>query len=99
LEIPSGALLLFQLVATALFGALGLLLAVPMFAVLITLVREIYSYDILKLRDKKFDIVLLGIEGPMHLHQRTLPPERPTQEVDQAQPPAAELSQSPESSS
>jgi predicted PurR-regulated permease PerM len=50
LNIPAGGLMIFQLLMTFAFGALGLLLAVPMFAVLIILVREIYSYDLLGLR-------------------------------------------------
>ena len=52
LKIPAGAMLLFQIMATTLFGAVGLLLAVPLLAILITLVREIYSYDMLGLREK-----------------------------------------------
>lgn len=50
LEIPAGGLMLFQLLATMALGALGLLLAVPMLAVIIVLVREIYAYDLLGLR-------------------------------------------------
>lgn len=50
LEIPAGGLMLFQLLATLALGALGLLLAVPMLAVLIVLVRELYAYDFLGLR-------------------------------------------------
>ncbi|MBV7331614.1 AI-2E family transporter [Chloroflexi bacterium TSY] len=50
LHIPAGAMMIFQLLMTLAFGALGLLLAVPIFAVLIVLVREIYAYDILGLR-------------------------------------------------
>ncbi len=50
LHIPAGAMMVFQLIATVIFGALGLLLAVPLFAVIIVLVRELYSYDILGLR-------------------------------------------------
>lgn len=49
LSIPAGLLLLFQLLATLAFGALGLLLAVPLLATLIVLVRELYSYDVLGL--------------------------------------------------
>lgn len=49
LSIPSGALMLFQIVATAVFGFLGLLLAIPLMATLITLIREVYSYGFLKL--------------------------------------------------
>ena len=50
LNIPSGALMLFQIIAGTLLGSLGILLAVPLLAVMITTVREIYSYDILGLR-------------------------------------------------
>ncbi|MEZ4663674.1 MAG: AI-2E family transporter [Caldilineaceae bacterium] len=50
LLIPAGAMMIFQLLMTLAFGALGLLLAVPVFAVLIVLVREIYAYDMLDLR-------------------------------------------------
>ena len=53
LEIPPGALMLFQLLITIAFGALGLLLAVPMLAVLVALVREVYSYDLLGLRNEQ----------------------------------------------
>jgi predicted PurR-regulated permease PerM len=50
LNIPAGGLMIFQLLMTLAFGALGLLLAVPVFAGLIVLVREIYSYDLRGLR-------------------------------------------------
>lgn len=49
LSIPTGGLLFFQIVAVALFGPLGLLLAAPLLAVVATIVREIYSYDVLGL--------------------------------------------------
>jgi predicted PurR-regulated permease PerM len=81
LQLPSGGVLLFQLVGAALFGALGLLLAVPLLLVLVVLVREIYSYDILGLRSKKIEIVV-DAAGRMHLGQSRLretepePPER-----------------------
>ena len=51
LEIPAGGVMLFQLLVTLALGALGLLLAVPLLAVMIVLVREIYSYDLLGLRN------------------------------------------------
>ena len=53
LNIPAGYLMLFQLLITMALGALGLVLAVPILACLIVLVREIYSYDALKLRNLK----------------------------------------------
>ena len=55
LNIPAGFLMLFQVLITLALGALGLVLAVPLLACLIVLVREIYSYDILKLRNVKVD--------------------------------------------
>ena len=47
LNIPAAGLVLFQLVAAALLGFIGVLIAVPLLAVLITLVREILIEDIL----------------------------------------------------
>jgi predicted PurR-regulated permease PerM len=47
LNIPPAGLVLFQLVAAALLGFLGVLIAVPLLAVLSTLVREILVKDIL----------------------------------------------------
>lgn len=53
LNIPAGYLLLFQLLITMALGALGLVLAVPILACLIVFVREVYSYDALKLNNVK----------------------------------------------
>ena len=47
LSIPAAGMLVFQLVAALAFGLLGVLLAVPLLAVVITLVRELYSYNAL----------------------------------------------------
>jgi predicted PurR-regulated permease PerM len=83
LQLPSGGVMMFQLVGAALFGALGLLLAVPLLLVLVVLVREIYSYDILGLRAENIEI---GVDaaGRMYLGQSRRretepePPERST---------------------
>ena len=56
LNIPAGFLLLFQLLITIALGALGLVLAVPVLACLIVLVREMYSYDLLKLNNVKVEV-------------------------------------------
>ena len=56
LSIPAGALFIFQLVSATLFGFFGLLLAVPLLATLITLVRELYVYDVLGMRGIRVDI-------------------------------------------
>jgi predicted PurR-regulated permease PerM len=53
LNIPAGFLLLFQLLITMALGALGLVLAVPILACLVLFVREVYSYDVLKLKNVK----------------------------------------------
>lgn len=58
LNIPAGVTMAFQLIAAVLFGFLGILLAVPMLAVIITLIRELYVYDTLGLRGVHFDIKL-----------------------------------------
>jgi predicted PurR-regulated permease PerM/protein-S-isoprenylcysteine O-methyltransferase Ste14 len=50
LDIPLAGLLFTQVIAVSLFGALGLLLAAPLLAVLATIIRELYSYDQLGLR-------------------------------------------------
>lgn len=56
LSIPAGALLIFQLISGALFGVLGIVLAVPLLAVIITLIREIYVYDVLGMRGVEVSI-------------------------------------------
>ncbi len=56
LSIPAGLLLLFQLASGAIFGFLGVLLAVPMLALIITFVREVYVFDLLGMRDVRVEI-------------------------------------------
>lgn len=77
LSIPAGALLLFQLLVTLAFGALGLLLAVPMLAMLMVLVRELYSYDTLGLC--RTGVALsLGEGGRLALDEGRRPPSEET---------------------
>ncbi|MCB0064139.1 MAG: AI-2E family transporter, partial [Caldilineaceae bacterium] len=66
LNIPSGGLMIFQLLMTLAFGALGLLLAVPVLAVIIVLVRELYVYNRLHLRDTEIDVAI-GHQGELRL--------------------------------
>lgn len=47
LSVPAAALLLFQVIASVLFGFLGLLLAVPLFMVIVVLVRDLYVDHVL----------------------------------------------------
>ena len=69
LEVPSGGLLIFQLLMTLAFGALGLLLAVPMLALLIVLVRELYAYDQLGLRNTVVELEI-NDQGHLQLHEQ-----------------------------
>lgn len=62
MQIPPASLFLFQIAATALFGFLGLLLAVPLLSAIIAVVRELYVYDMLGFRNK-FIQVMLGANG------------------------------------
>ncbi len=57
LDIPPAALVFSQLALAAIIGPLGLLLAVPILAILITLVRELYVFDSLGKRENVTDIV------------------------------------------
>jgi predicted PurR-regulated permease PerM len=56
LAIPAAMTMVFQLISAILFGFLGILLAVPILAVIVTLVRELYVYDALGLRGVSLDI-------------------------------------------
>lgn len=56
LNIPLSAMLGFQVLAGLTFGLVGILLAVPLLAVLIALVREGYSYGFLGLRGRKVQV-------------------------------------------
>lgn len=56
LAIPAAMTMMFQLISAILFGFLGILLAVPILAVIVTLVRELYVYDVLGLRGVELDI-------------------------------------------
>lgn len=56
LNIPAALILIFQLIAASIFGFIGILLAVPMLAIIITLVRELYIYDLLGQRGKSVTV-------------------------------------------
>ena len=83
LDIPAGLVLLFQLVITLAFGALGLLLAVPLLAVLIVVVRELYSYQMLGLHRLRLSLTTDGYgrlrldEGETERPAGPLPPLLP----------------------
>ena len=58
LSIPPAATLLTQILAGYIFGVVGVLLAVPLLAVMIALVRELYSYGLLGLRGSAVSVAL-----------------------------------------
>ncbi|MDJ0752813.1 MAG: AI-2E family transporter [Ardenticatenaceae bacterium] len=53
MKIPASALTIFQVVAAIVFGAKGIVLAIPLLAVGIVLVRELYTFDLLGLKREK----------------------------------------------
>jgi len=52
LNIPAAGQIVFQLIFAALIGPVGLLLAVPLLAIIITLARQLYVFDILGKRGR-----------------------------------------------
>ena len=86
LNIPAAGMLLVQIIAGLIFGLLGLLLAVPLLAVVITLVRELYSYDVLGLRGRGLEVSLdkeskLSIVSTKEAVQTKKIPRHPEAEV------------------
>lgn len=71
LSIPPAATLTFQILAGFIFGLPGIFLAVPLLAVTITLVRELYSYGLLGLRGRSVQVALPA-PGP-HARDTRLP--------------------------
>lgn len=77
LNMPGAVVIATQLVAGALFGFLGLLLAVPLVAVIMTMVREIYVYD--ALNSRKAVILKKRLETGNEVLVVTTDPYRPEQ--------------------
>jgi predicted PurR-regulated permease PerM len=87
LNIPTGALFLFQIVSAAIFGALGVILAVPLLATLITLIRELYVYDTLGMKGVGVDIEHTE-EGKLRLVSREMKlVSVPVEVIDSTHPP------------
>jgi predicted PurR-regulated permease PerM len=53
ISIPAASILIAQIIGAALFGFLGVLLALPLAIVVMVLVREVYVYDVLNARGAK----------------------------------------------
>lgn len=71
LNIPAALVLLFQIISATLFGFLGILLAVPLLATIITLVRELYVYDALGQRGVDIDLQYNARDGMKLITQHT----------------------------
>lgn len=55
-SMPAATVLIAQVLAAALFGFLGLLLAVPLAVVVMVLLREIYVFDVLNTRSAQIEV-------------------------------------------
>jgi predicted PurR-regulated permease PerM len=77
LHMPGAVVIITQLTATALFGFLGLLMAVPLVAVSMVLVRELYVYD--ALNSRKAVILKTRLENGQESALVTTDPYRPEQ--------------------
>lgn len=75
LELPGAVIIVTQIIAGALFGFLGIMLAVPLIAVILVLVRELYVYDILNSR--KARVVAIQLEDGRKTHIISTEPYRP----------------------
>lgn len=54
-SIPAASILIAQIIGAALFGFLGVLLALPLAIVVMVLVREVYVYDVLNARPARLE--------------------------------------------
>ncbi len=84
LNIPAGGMLLFQVIFGILLGALGVLLAVPLVATLSTLVREVYSYDILRLRGLRVQLALTAYGWAFSADEKAQTDTMPDQATNQS---------------
>jgi len=71
LNLPAGIILPFQIIAASVFGFFGIILAVPLMIIIVTVVRELYVYDTLgkrdelpKLQEDKRGQVILEYQNP-----------------------------------
>jgi predicted PurR-regulated permease PerM len=57
LNIPAGIVFPFQLMAAASLGFFGIILAIPILAILVIIFQELYIFDTLKKRNHKVDLI------------------------------------------
>lgn len=75
LQLPGAVIIITQIIAGALFGFLGIMLAVPLIAVILVLIRELYVYDILNSRKAK--VIEVALEDGRTTHIVATDPYRP----------------------
>lgn len=80
LNIPAGLVLIFQLIAASQLGFFGVLLAVPILAISIALIRELYVYDVLH-KEGQIPQIVGGPRGVLRLAE-------PNKQPPSAKPPA-----------
>ena len=74
MSLPAAGLLIFQLLSGLVFGLLGLLLAVPLLATAVTVVRELYSYGLLEHRAQRLELKP-GADGTLQVLEFNRPPK------------------------
>lgn len=57
IQIPAASILIAQIIGAALFGFLGVLLALPLAIVVMVLVREVYVHDILNAKGARIEVL------------------------------------------
>jgi predicted PurR-regulated permease PerM len=57
IQIPAASILIAQIIGAALFGFLGVLLALPLAIVVMVLVREVYVHDILNAKAARIEVL------------------------------------------
>ncbi len=77
LNMPGAVVIVTQIAAGVLFGFLGLILAVPLVAVIMVLVRELYVYDVLNSRKAKVESIRTSTEKAVALRLISDEPYRP----------------------
>ncbi|MFW5690871.1 MAG: AI-2E family transporter [Chloroflexota bacterium] len=82
LNIPAGVVLPFQLIAAAVFGFFGILLAVPMLAIFVIMWQQLYVYDTLGKRGHSPELIET-IDGELLIHYDDEPPiDRPMANIE-----------------
>ncbi|MBN1965532.1 MAG: AI-2E family transporter [Anaerolineae bacterium] len=77
ISMPSAMVLIAQVIAAALFGFMGLVLAVPLAVVAMVLIREVYVYDVLNTRPAQIETRLRpdGAPYPVVVSELYRPPQ------------------------